>query len=79
MARMYSRKRGKHGSKKPAKKTVPSWTRYKPKEIELIIVKHAKEGKLPGFKVGANWRFKRSSIDRWISNQEEKEAAAAVR
>jgi len=42
---MHSRKRGKHGSKKPAKKTVPSWTRYKPKEIELIIVKHAKEGK----------------------------------
>lgn len=45
MARMYSRKKGKHGSKKPAKKTAPSWIRYKPKEIELLISKLAKEGK----------------------------------
>ncbi len=42
----------------------------------VTIYKHAKEGKLPGFKVGANWRFKRSTIDRWISVQEEREAAA---
>lgn len=47
MARMYSRKRGKSGSKKPFKKTVPSWVRYTPKEIELLIVKLAKEGKTP--------------------------------
>jgi len=45
MARMHSRKRGKHGSKKPAKKTAPSWIRYKAKEIELLIAKLAKEGK----------------------------------
>jgi len=45
MARMHSRKRGKHGSKKPAKKTSPSWIRYKPKEAELLIAKLAKEGK----------------------------------
>lgn len=42
---MYSRKKGKHGSKKPAKKTVPSWVRYKPKEVEMLIVKLAKDGK----------------------------------
>ena len=42
---MYSRKKGKHGSKKPAKKTAPSWIRYKPKEIELLIAKLSKEGK----------------------------------
>ncbi len=42
---MYSRKRGKHGSKKPAKKTAPAWIRYKPKEVELLIAKLAKEGK----------------------------------
>ena len=42
---MYSRKRGKHGSKKPAQKTSPSWTRYKPKEVELLIAKLAKDGK----------------------------------
>jgi small subunit ribosomal protein S15 len=44
MARMHSGKRGKSGSKKPAKKTVPSWVRYKGKEVELLIVKLSKEG-----------------------------------
>ncbi len=47
MARMHSRKRGKSGSKKPSKKVKPRWLRYKPKEIELLIVKVAKEGKTP--------------------------------
>jgi len=47
MARMYSRKRGKSGSKKPVKKSIPSWMSYKPKEVELMIVKIAKEGKTP--------------------------------
>jgi len=45
MARMHSRKKGKHGSKKPAKKTSPSWIRYKPKEVELLIAKLLKDGK----------------------------------
>jgi len=45
MARMHSRKRGLSGSTKPAKKTVPSWTRYKAKEVELLVVKLSKEGK----------------------------------
>ena len=47
MARMYSRRKGKAGSKKPAKKQVPSWLRYKGKEVELLVVKLAKEGKNP--------------------------------
>jgi small subunit ribosomal protein S15 len=45
MARMHSRKKGQAGSKKPLKKEKPTWIRYKPKEIELLIVKLAKEGK----------------------------------
>ena len=36
----------------------------------LTIYKHASTGKLPGFKVGSHWRFKRTTIDRWISSQE---------
>lgn len=44
MARKYSRKKGKAGSKKPDIKTVPKWARYKEKEIELLIVKLAKDG-----------------------------------
>ncbi|RMF54761.1 30S ribosomal protein S15 [Candidatus Woesearchaeota archaeon] len=45
MARMHSRKKGKSGSTKPDKKTKPAWMRYQPKEIELLVVKLAKEGK----------------------------------
>lgn len=45
MSRMHSRAKGVSGSKKPLKKTVPTWIRYKPKEVELLIGKMAKEGK----------------------------------
>ena len=45
MARMHSRDKGVSGSTKPSKKTSPSWLMYKPKEIELLVVKYAKEGK----------------------------------
>ena len=45
MARRYSRRKGRSGSKKPLLKTKQTWLRYKPKEIEMIIVKLAKEGK----------------------------------
>jgi small subunit ribosomal protein S15 len=44
---MHSGARGKSRSTKPSKKVVPSWLKYKPKEIELLIVKFAKEGKSP--------------------------------
>ena len=37
----------------------------------ITIYKHASKGDLPGFKVGAAWRFKKSSIDRWIEEQEK--------
>jgi len=47
MARMHSRRKGKSGSKKPIKKSKPTWIRYKAKEIELLISKLAKEGKTP--------------------------------
>src|SRR3989338_8893259 len=47
MAKMYSRKRGKAGSHKPSNPAIPSWMRYKEKEIELLITKLAKEGKSP--------------------------------
>ena len=40
---MYSRKRGKHGSKKPPIKIVPKWIKYDKKEIEDLILKLAKE------------------------------------
>lgn len=36
----------------------------------LTIYKHASAGRLPGFKVGSHWRFKRRTIDQWIERQE---------
>lgn len=45
MARMYSRKRGKSGSTKPAKKEVSTWLRYKPKEVEVLVQKLGKDTK----------------------------------
>ncbi len=47
MARMYSRKKGKHGSKKPLRKSKPSWVRYEKEEIEQLILKLAKADKTP--------------------------------
>ncbi|MBR9690343.1 30S ribosomal protein S15 [Candidatus Woesearchaeota archaeon] len=47
MARMHSRKKGKSSSTKPIKKSVPSWIRYKPAEIELLIAKLSRQGKTP--------------------------------
>lgn len=47
MARMHSGKKGKSGSTKPIVKQIPSWVTYSAKEIELLVVKYAKEGKTP--------------------------------
>jgi len=47
MARMYSRKKGKSGSKKPLVEKKNTWVRLKQKECEMIISKLAKEGKPP--------------------------------
>ena len=36
----------------------------------VTIYKHATEGKIPAFKVGSHWRFKKATIDSWIAQQE---------
>ena len=45
MGRLYSGKKGKSGSTKPLRKTPPAWLKYKPFEVEKLVVKLAKEGK----------------------------------
>ena len=32
------------------------------------------EGKIPGFKVGGSWRFRRSEIERWIEGEMNRKA-----
>ena len=44
MARMHSRDKGRSGSTKPNKE-VPSWVKYKPAEVEKLIIKFRKAGK----------------------------------
>lgn len=42
------------------------------KVAEKTIYRLASGKKLPGFKVGGIWRFKRSDLDKWIeANKEE--------
>ncbi len=41
------------------------------KLAEKTVYRLAAEGKIPGFKVGASWRFRKSEIDRWIIAQEQ--------
>jgi excisionase family DNA binding protein len=39
------------------------------KLAENTAYKLAAEGKLPGFKVGGSWRFKREDVQKWIEEQ----------
>lgn len=44
------------------------------KMAEKTLYRLAAEGKIPGFKVGAAWRFRKSEIDKWIKKQERNHA-----
>jgi excisionase family DNA binding protein len=41
------------------------------KIAEKTAYRFASEGKVPAFKVGSAWRFKKSEIDSWIKQQSE--------
>ncbi|ATG47641.1 DNA-binding protein [Celeribacter ethanolicus] len=43
------------------------------KIAEKTAYRFASEGKVPGFKVGSAWRFRKSEIDRWIAEQEKRQ------
>lgn len=36
---------------------------------EKTTYRLASEGKLPGFKVGGSWRFRRTDLEKWIEEQ----------
>ena len=42
------------------------------KIAEKTSYRFALEKKIPGFKVGGAWRFRRVEIDNWIKKQENK-------
>jgi len=39
----------------------------------MTVYKHVKGGKIPAFKVGANWRIRRNSIRKWIDENEQQQ------
>lgn len=41
---------------------------------EKTAYRLAAEGKIPGFKVGGSWRFKRSEVEKWIDSQSQGQA-----
>lgn len=45
----------------------------------LTVYKHAKEGIIPGFRVGNSWRFDKSKIDDLLVGGHEKEAMPEFR
>jgi len=52
---MAKRRSGKSGSKKPLRKTVPTWVKLKSKEVEKIVLNLAKQGIWPS-KIGLTLR-----------------------
>lgn len=42
------------------------------KLAEKTAYRLASEGKLPSFKVGGSWRFKREDLEAWIEVQKDK-------
>jgi excisionase family DNA binding protein len=46
------------------------------KIAEKTAYRFASEGKVPGFKVGSAWRFKKTEIDAWIKRQSEGNTAS---
>lgn len=47
------------------------------KLAEKTAYRLASDGKIPGFKVGGAWRFRKSEIDRWIIKQEQQKEGEA--
>ncbi|MBU4457901.1 MAG: helix-turn-helix domain-containing protein [Candidatus Omnitrophica bacterium] len=43
----------------------------------MTIYKYVKEGKIPAFKIGANWRIRRDSIRKWIDANEQQPKGGA--
>jgi len=47
MARMYSRKKGQSGSKKPARTASPDWVKQVPAEVEKLVMRLGERGLKP--------------------------------
>ena len=39
----------------------------------MTIYKYVKGGKIPAFKIGASWRIRRDSMQRWMEKNEQQQ------
>jgi len=46
---------------------------------EITIYKYAQEGKIPGFRIGSQWRFDRGEIDDFLRRNRPKARSASSR
>ena len=44
----------------------------------FTVTRLAREGKIPAFKVGGVWRFRKDQLEQWINRQTKKEAPSCV-
>lgn len=38
---------------------------------QLTVHKYAREGKIPAFKIGSDWRFHKKQLERWIKEKSD--------
>ena len=54
----------------------PAWTVKQVAEYlnvdPKVVYRLVQAGELPGFKVGATWRFRPADVDTWIENQKRR-------
>lgn len=64
--------------RRPTIMTVDELARYL-RMHKQTIYRMASEGRLPGYKVGNRWRFKKDRIDAWLHEQEHAAELGAER
>jgi excisionase family DNA binding protein len=44
----------------------------------ITVYRYAAQGKIPGFKVGSSWRFKKEILDEWVVTEARRYSAIAL-
>lgn len=55
--------------------TVPEVAEYL-RVHPITVYRLAREGKIPGFKIGFDWRFNSETLERWIKQKGERRSSA---
>jgi excisionase family DNA binding protein len=55
-------------------KEVASYLKLNP----ITVYRYAAQGKIPGFKVGSSWRFKKEILDDWVINEAKRYSSVTV-